>query len=102
MNKSQFEVQSGDILNGYKVLEFIKIYNYIYVYKVEHIESGQYFQMKMLSMSNLESDENEYHMLETFNNEMRVLASIDHPLFVKFIEAFLWVQTLSFWYSLVT
>lgn len=74
----------GDILNGtYQVLDFLRMNHEIYSYKVQHIKTKQYFLLKLLDFKTSPLD-----IILMFVNEVRVLASFDHPLVAGFEEVF--------------
>ena len=80
-----FIPQVGELINNrYRVTNIIRLYNEIIMFEVEHISTKQVFTIKIVDLytSPLE-------IISMMVNEVRILCSIDHPLFVRFIESFI-------------
>ena len=63
---------------------------YSEVYKVKRLSDGQYYALKKVKMGNLSQKEKENAL-----NEVRILASIEHPTIIAYKEAFFEDQSSS-------
>lgn len=78
-----YEPYIGEIIMEYQVVAFIRYHHGILMFKVEHVKSKFPYLLKMIDVS--ASTPNKVTM---FINEIRILSSIDHPLFFEYVESF--------------
>ena len=71
-------------LNDFEKLTRIGTGSYSSVYKVERIEDGRQYALKKVKMSGLSTKEKENSL-----NEVRFLASINHPNVISYKEVFI-------------
>ena len=71
-------------LNEFEQLKRIGTGSYSNVYKVSRIEDGKEYALKKVKMTGLSSKEKENAL-----NEVRILASINHPNVISYKEAFI-------------
>ena len=82
------------IYKNYRLLVKIGEGSFSTVYKAERVEDSQIFALKLVDLDQDILEEQKQNMM----NEIRILASIDHPNIIKFIEAFLVPQKRALWY----
>ena len=88
------ELQLGELIQGYRVRSFIRTHHHIYVYEVEEVDaSDEKMILKAISLT----EETPMDYIDSFNNEIRVLSSIDHPLFATYLDSFLDASTSLLW-----
>lgn len=92
-----YEAYIGEQIDSYKVLDFIRLHNEIMVFKVSHIVSGKIFLLKYVDIMT-----SPYENIMTFINEVRVLSSINHPLFYKYVESFAELDKGLLWWVTLT
>jgi NIMA (never in mitosis gene a)-related kinase 1/4/5 len=79
-------------INNFEKLTRIGTGSYSSVYKVQRIEDGKLYALKKVKMSALSTKEKENAL-----NEVRFLASINHPNVVSYKEAFIDHPSSSLW-----
>ena len=89
-----YEAYIGETIDGYRIVDFIRLHNDVMVYKVEHIPSQRSFLMKYIDFLTAP-----YETIVTFINEIRVLSSADHPLFMHYVESFCELEKGMVWYD---
>lgn len=82
----------NEIIVDYKLVDFIREYHGVFVYKVKNMENGKYYTLKTMSATSADQEH-----LSMFINEIRILSSIDHPLFVGFVESFIFFKEELIW-----
>ena len=82
----------GEIINGYKIQDFVRLYKDVISFKVEHMDTKQTYLLKLVDWKTVLQE-----VLVMLVNEIRVLSSIDHPLFYKYIESFVEPEKMYFW-----
>lgn len=85
-------VKRGQKIRNYKVIDFIRLSYDIYSYQVEDIDTRELYTLKAIELE-LTAPES----LVSFVNETRILASIDHPLFLGFVETFVLKEEKVMW-----
>lgn len=78
-----YEAYIGESIDAYRVIDFIRLHNEVMVFKVEHLLTRRVFLMKYVDFLT-----SPYETILTFINEVRVLSSLDHPLFMHYVESF--------------
>ena len=78
-----YEPYIGELFKDYRVVEFVRIYYEMMVVKVQHLKTGQECLLKYIDVIS-----SPVEVLLMMVNEIRVLSSIDHPLFLEYIESF--------------
>ena len=79
-------------LNDFEKLTLIGTGSYSSVYKVQRIADGKEYALKKVKMSGLSDKEKENAL-----NEVRFLASINHPNVIAYKEAFIDHPSSSLW-----
>ena len=92
-----YEAYIGEQIDGYKVVDFIRLHNEVMVFKVSHVVTGRLFLMKYIDIMTAP-----YEGIMTFINEVRIFSSINHPLFFKYVEAFAELDKGLLWYLSLT
>ena len=73
-----------DILKEYKKISLLGKGNYGSVYKVQHIKTKQYFAMKTISTFSCEkSSQTNFTLLDSIENEIKILSQLNHPNITK-------------------
>lgn len=65
---------------------------YSNVFKVKRLEDGKFYALKMVKLSHLSDKERENAI-----NEVRILASVNHPNVIQYKEAFINEESKSLW-----
>jgi NIMA (never in mitosis gene a)-related kinase len=71
-------------LDDFKIIKKLGVGSYSSVYKIIRNNDGLVYALKKIKMGNLSDKEKENSL-----NEVRILASIDHPYIVSYKEAFI-------------
>ena len=80
INKESFvTINKGDITQFYEIVKKIGEGGYGKIYKVKNKESGDIRAMKQIMKSKIPD-------IEKFQNEIKILAMVDHPNIVRLFE----------------
>ena len=79
-------------INDFEIVEKIGDGAYSNVYRVRRYEDNQKYAMKKVKLDSLSEKERENAI-----NEVRILASINHPNVIQYKEAFVDEKTKSLW-----
>lgn len=71
-------------LDDFKIVKKLGVGSYSSVYKIIRKNDGLVYALKKIKMGNLSDKEKENSL-----NEVRILASIDHPYIISYKEAFI-------------
>lgn len=88
------EPKFGDVIREYRVLEFLRVNYEVLTFKVQHVKTGVHYALKLVDFATARPPS---ETLLGFVNEIRVLSSVQHPLFVEFVEAFADAKLQAVW-----
>jgi len=99
MTKLEFLFSVGDTIDGYKVVKAISVRRWTQLYKVQEIESGNWFVLKLFNYSQEEqSTPLDNTMRNRFREEFEIMAKLQHPNICAFHD----FHQNSFSYGVVT
>lgn len=79
-------------LNDFRIVKKLGVGSYSSVYKIIRNTDGLVYALKKIKMGNLSDKEKENSL-----NEVRILASINHPHIISYKEAFIDESSSSLW-----